>query len=177
MRDAEPLQRFDYIQEYVKAGNCCGCGGGWRAASVTMKEGNLSFSGYTIQDAIYETLAMCLEDELRPFGGADEYVKTQLCVKATKKPVGVSFQVLPKMLRFVQTAEQDPALKKHLLAVLWSLLPLNLELTVQRIKGRPQYFGQRTDMMAIGALQEVILNPNPQAQDFWRRLQALKVCK
>ena len=39
MRDAEPLQRFEYVEEYVEAG-CCGCGGGWRAASVAKKNGN-----------------------------------------------------------------------------------------------------------------------------------------
>ena len=172
MRDAEPLQRFDYVEEYLTAG-CCGCGGSWRAASVAKKEGNSSTSGYTIKDAIYETLAMYLEDELRPFGGPDEYVKKQLCVKATTK-TPVPFQSLPKMGRFMQTAAQDTALKKHLLAVLWSLLPLNLELTV-RNKQRPQHFGKRTDMM--GGPQEVILNPDPQAQEFWRNLQALKVCK
>jgi hypothetical protein len=172
MRDAEPLQRFEYAEEYVKAG-CCGCGGGWRAASVAKKNGNSSTSGYTIKDAIYETLKIYLEDELLPFGGPDEYVKTQLCVKAnTKQPV--PFQSLPKMGRFMQKAAQDTALKTHLLAVLWSLLPLNLELTV-RNKQRPQHFGKRTDIM--GGPQEVILNPDPQAQDFWRNLQALKVCK
>ena len=172
MRDAEPLQRFEYVEEYVKTG-CCVCGGGWRAASVEKKNGNSSTSGYTIKDAIYETLAIYLEDELRPFGGPDEYVKTQLCVKAnTKQPV--PFQSLPKMGRFMQTAAQDTALKTHLLAVLWSLLPLNLELTV-RNKQRPQHFGKRTDMM--GGPQEVILNPDPQAQEFWRNLQALKVYK
>lgn len=174
--DAEPLQRFDYIEEHVMAGNCCGCGGGWRAASVTKKEGMLSTSGYTIQDAIYEMLAMYLEDELRPFGGPDQYVQTQICMKSNnKKPVGVPFQPLPKMVWFVQKASQDPALKKHLLAVLWSLLPLNLELNLKRNKERPQHFGKSTNMMAMGALQEVILNP--EAQNFWRSLQALKVCK
>ena len=164
--DAEPLERFDYIEEYVKSRNCCGCGGGWQAASVAKKKGMLRTSGYMILDAIYETLAMYLEDELRPFGGPDGYVQTQICMKATnKKPIVVPFQPLPRMVWFVQTASQDPALKKHLLAVLWSLLPLNLELTVQRNKERPQHFGK----------QEVFLNP--QAQDFWRKLQALKVCK
>ena len=39
MTDAEQLRRFDYQQEFVEASNCCGCGGGWRAASVQEKSG------------------------------------------------------------------------------------------------------------------------------------------
>jgi hypothetical protein len=116
---------------------------------------------------------MYLEDELRPVGGPDEFVKTQLCVKATTKPTSVPFQSPSRMVQFVQTAAQVPALKKHLLAVLWSLLPLNLKLTTVRNKKRPQHFGQSTGL--FGGPQEVILNPNPQAQDFWKNLQALKV--
>jgi hypothetical protein len=174
MRDAEPLQRFEYVEEYVKAGCFCCGDSSYRAASVVQRKGNSSTSGYIIKDAIYETLAMYLEDEVRLFGGPDEYVKTQLCVKAnTKQPV--PFQFLPKMGQFMQTAAQDTALKTHLLAVLWSLLPLNLELRTVRNKERPQHFGKSTSMM--GGPQEVILNPNPQAQEFWRTLQALKVCK
>ncbi len=167
-----PLQRYEYKGEFEKPG-CCGFGGDWRAASVKKKEGNLGTSSYTIQDAIYETLAMYLEDELRPVGGPDEFVKTQLCVKATTKPTSVPFQSPSRMVQFVQTAAQVPALKKHLLAVLWSLLPLNLKLTTVRNKKRPQHFGQSTGL--FGGPQEVILNPNPQAQDFWKNLQALKV--
>jgi hypothetical protein len=168
MMDAVRLQRYNYIEEYVEAG-CCGCGGGWRAASLKKKEGN---SGYTIQDAIYETLAKYLEDELLPLGGPDEFVKTQLCVKASeKKPA--PFQPPSRMVLFVRKAAQIPALKKHLLTVLWSLLPLNLELTTVRNGKRPQHFGQSTGM--FGGPQEVILNSNPQAQDFWKNLQALKV--
>ncbi len=163
MRDAEPLQRFDYVEESFKAGWCCGIGDNWSPASVAKRKGNSR--GYEIKDAIYETLAMYLEDELRPFGGPDEYVKKYLFVKATTK-AHVPFQSLPKMVRFIQTAAQDTALEKHLLAVLWSLLPLNLELTDCKQK-RPQHFGE----------QEVILNPNPQATAFWKKLQALKVCK
>jgi hypothetical protein len=172
MGDAVPLQRYGYIQEYVEAG-CCGCGGGWRAASVKKKEGNLStsHSGYTIQDAIYETLAKYLEDELLPLGGPDGFVKTQLCVKASEKKQA-PFQLPSRMVYFLSAA-QDPALKKHLLTVLWSILPLNLELKTVRNGKRPQHFGQSTGM--FGGPQEVILNSNPQAQDFWKKLQALKV--
>ena len=45
---------------------------------------------------------------------------------------------------YLSTAMQDAKLKNHLLAVLWSLLPLNLELTVAYNEKRPQHFGTRT---------------------------------
>ena len=176
MRDAQPLQRYDYIQEDVVVGCCLCASGSWRAASIKKKQGNLSTSSYTIKDAIYETLAMYLEDELRPLGGPDEFVKTQLCVKANEKK-SVPFKTPSRIAEFVQTASQDPALKKHLLPVLWSILPLNLELKTVRNPKRPQHFGhsQSTGMFGGPLLQEVILNS--QANGFWKSLQDLKVNK
>ena len=74
----------------------------------------------------------------------------------------------------VSAATQDAQLKKNLLAVFWSLLPLNLELTIAYNEQRPQQFGKRTGVMNGGKPGEVVLNPL--ATPLWESLQALKAC-
>ena len=166
---AGPLQRFTYQQEFVKA-SCCPCfgGGSWLPASVLPDPTQYP---YTLRDAVYETLALYLEEDLRPFGGADQFVLDYVTVKVGNKQPPTNFPAGPgqlsKINRFVALARSDPALKPHLLAVLWAMFPLNLDLTTTRNPSRPQKFGKGR----FYGESEVTLNPG--AQTFWKSLKDL----
>ena len=172
---AGPLQRYSFQEEKITGGGgCfCFCGSGYQAAAVFAAE----MTGYTIQDAIYELLALYLEEDLQPLGGSLQFVKNNLCLKAdSKDKQGVSFVAPPKMSHFMQIAQQDPDLKFHILAVLWSQLPLHLDLKTSRDASRPQKLSRKYGQTSfLGSQLEVILNPN--AQVFWNSLMALKVCR
>jgi hypothetical protein len=158
-------QRFRYQEEFIEA-KCCSCvfGDSWRPGSVHPDR----TSPYTVQDAVYEALALYVEEDLRAFGGPERFILDYVVMKHDNRQPPANFPPLgPRTTRLVNIARSDAALSQHLLAVLWALFPLNLDLQLRRNPARPQKFGRGR----FYGEQEVVLNPH--AQTFWQSLKNL----
>ena len=96
-------------------------------------------SNYTIRDAVYEAIALHLEQDLTPFRGTEKFVLQLLCLpKNDKRKVAFPDmqKQLPRFTLLVRKAQESATVKAHILAVLWSLLPLNLDLGPTHNKNR-----------------------------------------
>ena len=137
---------YVYVAESIVSEPGCCCGFGAKTTVMpasTQRQGTKT--GYAIKDAILETLKLYLLAE-KP----GDAVLSWLALGERSR-----------LNEFVQKAQTDAALKPHLLAVIWSVLPLNKSPfpEVPRKGNRPGPEPPR----------------DPQANAMWSKLEALKV--
>ena len=138
LQSSPAIQRFVFKEEVIGEAGCCGCSSGNYQPALLLPSAP---TGYTIKDAVYEALAIYLEVDLGPFGGVDRFVLEMLSLPhKNKAKQGVPFPDVPRQLpRFallMQKAQESATMRSHVLAVLWMLLPLNLDLRTTHDKKR-----------------------------------------
>ena len=136
---------YSYVAESTQVEPGCCCFGGKTTVTPPSTQKQGTKTGYTIKDAILETLRLYLLAE-KP---GDAVL------------MWLSLGERSRLNEFAQKAQADAALKPHLLAVIWSVLPLNTSPFPQVPRQtNPPGTEQPRD---------------PQADAMWSKLTALKV--
>ena len=163
------IQRYRYQEEHEKSCKDClkflgmcfdDCAATSVPASVLIGEQ----SACTVRDLVLEALALYIKDDVMQFNSC-----LMLPHNANEQTPRPPMSTTPKIDELVAYGTQSGSqVKADIAKVLWSQIPLNLDLRVQYNKERPQFHKPG------GGLPErkVILNPNAKAH--WDRLKTFK---
>ena len=163
------IQRYRYQEELEKScmecrkffGMCIqDCAATSEPASVLIGEQ----SACTVRDLVLEALALYIKDDVMLFNSC-----LMLPHDANEQTPRPPMSATPKIDELIQYGEQSGSqVKADIAKVLWSQIPLNLDLRIKFNKERPQFHRPG------GGLPErkVILNPNAKAH--WDKLNTFK---
>ena len=163
---AGALKRYQYQEgEEKNCADCirfCGKFGDCAAASDPPCLNDAQASAYTVRDAVLESLAIYIEEEAKVF------VASLLLAHTCTQP-GPPCQMPPRINQIMSVGEQNgDVVKAAIVSVLWSILPLQLDLRLEYNKESPQYYEPGGNVPK----RKVILNQN--AQPHWEKLRTFK---
>jgi len=161
------IERYRYQKGKEKdCVNCirfCGNFGDCAATSDPPEVIKDNSTAYTVRDAVLESLAMYIEE-----GQEVKNLIASLQVPSNTK-ASIPCEMPLCIYEIMSMGSQNGDLvKSAIVSVLWSILPLQLDLRVKYHKERPQYYEPGSDIPRKNKL----LNPN--AQPHWKKLRDFK---
>ena len=163
------IKRYLYQEGRLKDKDCadcitfCGKFGDCADTSDPPKLTEGNSIPYTVRDAVLESLAMYIE------GDAKLFIASYLVAPTDTQP-GLPCEMPPSINQIMIMGKQHGGdlVKAAVVSVLWSFLPLQLDLRVKYHKERPQYYEPGGDIPG----KRVLLNQN--AQPHWKKLRDFK---